>query len=266
VRTVALVMAGGMGERMRRTLGPIPKPLVPVRGTPLLEWNLLALLGQGFRSLAVSVPAADPRVEGFVRGRGAALAAAAGAELEVLREEEPRGNAGCAGALHGRADAVLLVFADNLTALDLAALVREHVQSGAALTLATHEETVRSPFGEVRVEGGRVTAYDEKPPRRTLIGSGVAVLGAAALAAIPPRGPVGIAQIARRLLEEGWHVREHRHVAPWVDVNDAEALERAERMVDAHPTLFVPAAARPGAAAVDGARTAAPSKSVPAGV
>jgi len=243
VSTVALVMAGGMGERMRRTLGPIPKPLVPVRGTPLLEWNLRALLAHGFRSLAVSVPAADPRVEAFVRGRGVALAAAAGAELEVMREEEPRGNAGCAGALHGRADAVLLVFADNLTALDLGALVREHLHGGAALTLATHEETVRSPFGEVRVDGGRVIGYDEKPPRRTLIASGVAVLGEAALAVIPPRGPVGIAAVARRLLDEGRDVREHRHSAPWMDVNDAEALERAERMVDEHAALFALAAA-----------------------
>lgn len=241
--TVALVMAGGTGERMRRTLGPIPKPLVPVRGTPLLEWNLLVLLAHGFRSLAVSVPAADPRVELFVRSRGEAVAAAAGAGLEVLREEEPRGNVGCAAALHGRADPVLLVFADNLTALDLGALVKEHLRSGAALTLATHEESIRSPFGEVRVEDGRVTAYDEKPARRVLISSGVAVLGAPALAAIPARGTMGISALARRVMERGEPVREHRHAAPWVDVNDAEALERAQRMVEEHAHLF-PAAAR----------------------
>ena len=70
MKAAAMVMAGGEGERMRLSLGPVPKPLVPIRGVPLLERNLIALLSKGWRHIVVSAPSAIPAIGGFVRSRG----------------------------------------------------------------------------------------------------------------------------------------------------------------------------------------------------
>jgi NDP-mannose synthase len=235
---LTLIMAGGRGERIRRSIGPIPKPLLTVQGIPLLELNLMALLRQGLRDIVVSVPASIPDIKRFVHSRGRPLIEAAGGTLDILEEEQPRGNIGCAAELRGRAESILVVLADNLTTLDLGHFLSAHRSSGACLTLATHLETLRSAYGEIEANLGRVTAYREKPSRAVLICSGIYALGDRALELIPENEPVGISTLVQRLLDRGEFVSQYHHSAPWVDVNDAEALRRAEVLVAEYREQF----------------------------
>ena len=229
--TIALVMAGGRGERMRSSGRPVPKPLVRVAGVPLLERNLYPLLRAGLTEIVISVPADLPAIGAFVRGRASTLAGAAGAGVEVLEETRPLGNIGCAGLLRDRAPTVLVVYADNLTSLDLRAVLDHHRRSDASLTLATHLEPFRLPYGELTSEGGRVVDYREKPEHRMLVCSAVSVLGPAALDAAAREAPLGLVDLFHELRRGGELVAEFRHDAPWVDVNDASALPRAEALV-----------------------------------
>lgn len=235
---VVLVMAGGQGERMRRSFGPIPKPLVPVLGIPLLERNLMMLMHQGLRDVVVSVPGATPEIKRFALTRGRDLIEAAGGSLDIIEEVLPRGNIGCAAELRGRADTVLVTLADNLTTLDLGLFLTAHRRSGAVVTLATHSELLRSSYGELDVEAGRVVSYREKPGHAVLICSGICALGARAVDAIRNDEPVGMSSLVQSLIDQGEFVAEYRHSAPWVDVNDAEALRRAEALVTQHWDSF----------------------------
>ena len=239
VRTLlTLIMAGGQGERARRSIGPIPKPLLAVRGVPLIERNMRTLLLQGFHDVVVSLPQSSSEVKRFVLGRGRDLIETAGGTLEILEEQTPRGNIGCAAELFGRTETVLVVFADNLTTLDLRLLLETHRSNDSSLTLATHFEAVQLPFGEIESENGRIVAYREKPKRPMLICSGLFALGERALAAIPRDRPMGVSDLAQALLARGEIVSEYRHRALWVDVNDAEALMRAEELVAEHEHSF----------------------------
>jgi NDP-mannose synthase len=231
-------MAGGRGERMRASGLETAKPLVRVRGATLLEWNLFALLRAGLEQVVVSTPAALPEVGRFVTERLVAPASAAGTRLSVLEEHEPLGNVGCAGLLGDRGGDVLVVYADNLTTLDLAALERHHEADGAALTLAAHEEPFRIPYGELTISDGRVVSYAEKPVRPTVVCSGAAVLGARALASIAPDRPTGLVDLSEGLIRANERVGAFRHSAPWIDVNDAAHLERAEELVAANADAF----------------------------
>src|SRR5689334_5679266 len=127
----ALLMAGGAGERLQRSLGFGPKPLLPVRGVPLIERNLLMLFGAGFRDIVVSVPAGVPSLRGYLLGRGQLLARAVGAQLRILEEQKPLGTIGCAAVVQRRTDNVLVTNADNLTALDYNVMLAQHQKSGA---------------------------------------------------------------------------------------------------------------------------------------
>jgi NDP-mannose synthase len=236
--TVALVMAGGRGERMRASGARVPKPLTCVGGVPLLERSLVRLLTSDFRDIVVSLAAGQPEVRGFVETRGRALARSAGAGIRVLEEREPLGNIGCAARIDGQPREVLVVYADNLTALDLRRVVEHHRSLDAAMTTAIHEEPFRLPYGEVDASDGRLLAYLEKPVHRVLVSSGVYVLGERALAAISAHGRTEVSALVNRLLREGAVVGAIRHEAPWVDVNDLDALARAERLVADHPTEF----------------------------
>lgn len=229
--TIALVMAGGRGERMRSSGQSVPKPLVRVRGVPLLERSLYPLFRDGFDEIVISVPAELPAIGDFVASRGRTFATSVGARLELIEERRPLGNIGCAGLLLGRASTVLVVYADNLTSLDLLAVLARHRDAGASLTLATHVESFRSSYGELTVVDGRVIDYREKPEHPVLVSSAVCVLGPAAVAAAAQSAPLGLVDLFTSLIRRGEEVAEFRHEAPWVDVNDAATVDRAEALV-----------------------------------
>jgi NDP-mannose synthase len=232
-------MAGGAGQRMRASGGSSPKPLAPVRGVPLVERNLLALLGAGFRDVKISVPLGHDGLTSWLDQRGEALAGAVGARLERIEEPRPLGSMGAAALLANCYERLLVVFADNLTSLDLRALLARHETAGAALTIATHDQRFRLPYGCPRVDGDRVVAFVEKPDLTMTVSSGLYVLGPAALATMEPGTAIGAPALLAALLARGGSapVMRFQHASPWIDVNDVHALVQAEELVAEVPTL-----------------------------
>ncbi len=224
--TCALVVAGGAGERMRRSGSDVAKPLVVVAGATLVEHNVRALLDAGIDDIRVAVSPLAPDVADHVRSTVAEAVAGRGARLEIIEEDPPLGSLGAAGLLRD-VDEVLVVNADNVTALDLAAVVAEHRASGATMTLAVHDEPFPMPFGQIGLDGSRVVSYTEKPTYRITICSAVTVLSADALALLVPGEPIGLPAFAQRLLDRGLPIHAFRHDAPWADVNDLSVLGRA---------------------------------------
>ena len=237
----ALIMAGGRGDRMARSGVAEPKPLVPVAGVTLLEWNLRLLIGSGIDRVVVSVAERDARVRQFVADRLGLIGERAGVAVDELVEEPPLGNIGPAGLLAGSVDSLLVVYADNLTGVDLCQIYDDHLADDVDLTLAAHREAFAMPFGELTVDVAhpdRLVAYTEKPTHVLLVSSAVMVLGPRAIERAGAEVPLGISQLAQALVDEGGQVRLWSHDAPWVDVNDRAAIERAEALVAHHPDLF----------------------------
>lgn len=233
-----MIMAGGWGERMRSSGRATPKPLIAVRGVPLLERNLLRLLSSGFRDVVVATPTASPDVGEYVRTRAQRLAGFFRARVELLIETTRLGNIGAAAETTVDDDGLLVVYADNLTGLDLRAIVAHHREAAAPFTSAVHLEPFAIPFGEVQVQGAKIVAYTEKPVHRIPISSGVFVLGPTAVALLPRNQRTEVASLASRLLAAGLPIEAFVHNAPWIDVNDAAAVARAEALIASHPDVF----------------------------
>ncbi|MEJ7598827.1 MAG: sugar phosphate nucleotidyltransferase [Kofleriaceae bacterium] len=229
----ALIMAGGDGSRMA-AIGA-PKPLVKLRGASLLERSLWALLGAGVTEVWVACRHDQHPIVDEVT-RLAASAGRRGVQVRALIEPEPLGTIGAAALLRDRVELLVTVNADNLTALELAGLLAHHTRTRADLTLATHDHWTRLPYGEIAVDGERVTAYREKPVTRARVASAVCVLGPAAIAAIS--GRTGVHELVAKLLVTGGHVVANHHAEPWIDINEPADLARAERLVAQHAERF----------------------------
>lgn len=232
---VGLIMAGGSGDRMRRSHTLVPKPLVPVCGVSLLERNLLSLLGAGVREIFVSAPCRFPEIARYVETRGSELGRALGARVSPLVENAPLGTIGCAALLRDRADEVLVVNADNLCGMRWNAFFHAHTRREAALTLASHTHGYRFPFGILEVEGDRIVAYHEKPLHYERTSSAISLLGRDALRALVPGEAASLPELVHRMLASGATVCSYDHDSPWIDVNDAEAVFQAELMLRRHP-------------------------------
>lgn len=237
----ALVMAGGRSERMRSGGASEHKGLRTIMDSPLIEWNLTALLSFGFTDLYVAVSANEPELIRWVNERSAQMSAMDGSVVALL-EEKPLGTIGAVSLLPASVTDLVVVNVDNVTDLDLAAMFDRHSASRAAATIASHEQLFRIPFGRLRLEGDRVTAYDEKPDTLVPISSGVYVLSRTAIDAVPRDTRVDVPHLIEKLLASGSTVQAYRHTAAWFDINDELSLAAAEAAIAAQPLPFAPRA------------------------
>ena len=234
----AIIMAGGRSERMRSTAGQTHKALISILGVPMIERNLLALFAQGFRDVIVAVSSRERDVLDYVNGRATKLAHRCGAALRCYIEVAPLGTIGAAGAVQCDSDPLLVVNVDNLTTLDLREFVDHHVRERAILSIATHVELFPVPFGEVVVQHGLVTEYREKPTISIRLSSGTYVLSREARSHIAKDCRTDLPSLFALLRERGERIVSYGHRAPWIDVNDAASLDKAESLIGQHSSEF----------------------------
>jgi mannose-1-phosphate guanylyltransferase len=156
----ALVLAAGLGTRLRPVTHAIPKPMVPVLNRPVMEHTARLLARHGLVETIANLYWFPEAIEGHF-GDGSAF----GLELSYSREEQLLGTAGgvrnAAGFL---GDSFLVVAGDALTDIDFAAMRTFHESHDGLATLATKRVADTDQFGVVIVgEDGRIQGFQEKP-------------------------------------------------------------------------------------------------------
>ena len=159
----AMVMAAGLGTRLRPLTYEIPKPLVPVANRPVMEHILLLLRRHGFGPLIANLHWFGEAIrDRFGDGSGLGLDLAYSHEEELL---------GTAGGVRNVAEffgdePFLVMAADALTDIDLAALRAAHEANDGIATLAVTRVADVSEFGVVITDSaGRIQGFQEKPDR-----------------------------------------------------------------------------------------------------
>ena len=231
--SAVLIMAGGKSSRMRASLGNRHKALVPILGVPMLERNLTWLIALGFRKLYLAAAAGECALLEFVRTRCQSLAAGFGATLSLIVETSPLGTIGACRLCVAHGD-LIVVNVDNLTCLDLHGMLDTHHGSSAAMTIATHCQSFRMPFGQVVLEEQQIVDLLEKPETRYQISSGTYVLSARACQVIPPDRCIGAHELFYQLKANGEKIVAFPHNSLWIDVNDTDATHQAEALIAKH--------------------------------
>ena len=160
----AIVLAAGLGKRLRPLTYEMPKPLMPVANTPVMEHILRLLRRHGFTELVTNTSHLPEMItERF--GDGSAL----GVELSYSYEEELLGTAGGVRNVAdfltgGEADSFLVISGDGLTDLDLSAMRDSHESQGGIATIALKKVPDPGEYGVV-ITGAdsRIQAFQEKP-------------------------------------------------------------------------------------------------------
>src|SRR5215467_4685849 len=141
----AMVLAAGLGTRLRPITYAIPKPMVPVLNRPVMEHIVRLLAAHGFGEAIANLHWFPETIEGHF-GDGSSF----GVELSYSREEALLGTAGgvrnAAGFL---GDSFVIISGDALTDIDLATMREYHQSHDGIATLATRRVEDTSQFGVV---------------------------------------------------------------------------------------------------------------------
>lgn len=156
----AMVLAAGLGTRLRPITYSIPKPMVPVLNRPVMEHIVNLLAGNGFSQVIANLHWFPDTIEDHF-GDGSKF----GVELSYSPEEALLGTAGgVRHAAHFFEDDFLVISGDALTDLDLASMRRFHESHDGVATLATRKVSDTSQFGVVIAgDDGRIQGFQEKP-------------------------------------------------------------------------------------------------------
>lgn len=220
----AVILAGGLGTRLRPYTTIIPKPLVPVGDRPILQHIIENLEFAGVYDIDLCVNYLGALIQTYFTH----AAVPERARLRWHWEKEPLGTAGALTVVPDLDETFIAMNGDVLTSLDYRELCDFHQQSGAALTIAMQERTVNIDLGVIEGDGGRVTGYVEKPTLRYDISMGIYVYEPKALRYLPD-GPCQFPDLVLRLLAAGESVAAFRSCASWYDIGTPDEYERAVR-------------------------------------
>lgn len=239
----ALLIAGGLGTRLRPLTFTRPKHLLPIANRPHVD-HVMDLLHRHGVSEVVLLTSYLPDAFADVIAR----AEAHGISVEVTHEAEPLGTAGAiknAEALIG-SDSFLAVNGDVLTTADLTSLVSFHRGSGAHASILLTPVEDPSAYGVVPTDReGRVERFIEKPDPGTaptnLINAGVYVVEPSVLDAIPAGEVVSLEHEVFPRLAAAGHLFAFPTDAYWMDIGTPEKYVQAnlDALAGSFPTEAV---------------------------
>jgi NDP-sugar pyrophosphorylase family protein len=225
--TEVILQAGGKGQRIQPLSERQPKPLLSICGMPMIERLFRQLVSAGFINITVITGYGRDAIVEHIQSLRKGLPGKI--RVRFHHEAEPQGNVGALSEIDTGRRRALLVFADLVTDLDFVHLLKIHLERACSITLTSHYEHYRLRLGEINVAGAQVTDYQEKPARKFLACSGIAVLEPAVIAVAHelPR-PFGISDLVRQCLDSNHSVTHWRHGAFWLDINTEAELQAAE--------------------------------------
>jgi NDP-mannose synthase len=232
----AVILAGGKGSRLRPYTLVLPKPLVPVGDRPILELILRQLASAGFRRADLCVGHLGSLIQTYFAEKSNVPE---GLELIYHWEDEPLGTAGALRQIHDLDEAFLAMNGDVLTDLPYGDLMRSHMDSGAALTIATYQRDHQVSLGVIEHDGDLVTDYIEKPTMHYDVSMGIYAYSPRVLEHIPA-GRFDFPDVVKALLAAGEPVRTHRFDGTWFDIGTPGDHDLAVATIGDGPDRFLP--------------------------
>jgi dTDP-glucose pyrophosphorylase/CBS domain-containing protein len=219
-----VIMAGGLGSRLRPLTNDCPKPLLKIGDKPILETIMESFISYGFHNFFFSVCYMADMVESHF-GDGADW----GVNIQYIKEQEPLGTAGSLANIPGELQEPIIVMnGDLLTKLNFQSLLDFHNEHRSMATMCVREYDFQVPYGVVDVDGYEFRKIIEKPVHRFFVNAGIYVIDPQMIDHIPKNTCFDMPDLFSVAAENNLKsavlpIREY-----WLDIGRLEDYERAK--------------------------------------
>ncbi|HJR76215.1 MAG TPA: NDP-sugar synthase [Nitrospiraceae bacterium] len=228
----AMILAAGFGTRLRPLTNVMPKPLLPIAGTPLIVWNLLLLKRHRFRDVVINLHHLGPMIEQAL-GDGARF----GLRLQYSHEAVILGTGGGIKQVETffNGEPFLVLNGDTLFELDLEALMAFHQERNAAATLVVRKDPDAERWGLVEIGPDRQVktitgrGLPSDGPTEPRMFAGIHILHPRLLAAVPHGRESSIIDAYVRGVQQGERIVGYDLTGYWSDVGTPERYAQVEQ-------------------------------------
>ncbi len=220
-----VLMAGGLGTRLKPLTNECPKPLLSIGGEPILETILKSFSQQGFKQIFLSVNYKAEMIRNHF-GTGERW----GVRVNYLQESTRLGTVGALSLLPGKPTAPVIVMnGDLLTRTNYNNLLEFHNAQEAIATMAVREYDFQVPYGVVSLDGARISSIVEKPVQKFFVNAGIYALSPEALEHLPVGTFFDMPMFFERLISTGSTTAAYPLREYWLDIGRLDEFERAQR-------------------------------------
>lgn len=211
------LMAGGKGARLMPLTKKIPKPLLKIKGIPIIEKIIINFRNQGFRNFIISVNYLGDKIKRYL-GKGNKLKV----NITYIHEKKALGTAGSLALidLKNSIFPIIVSNSDLITEIDYNNLIDYHIYKNSDLTICAKNKIFEMPYGEILQYHDQVRKINEKPLIHHLVNAGVYVVNKALLKNLKKNKKLMMNEFVSAQLKKNKKVYSYPIYENWIDIGN----------------------------------------------
>lgn len=219
-----VILAGGKGERLRPFTYLIPKPLMPVKDTPILEILIKDLKKNNFKNIVLATNYKEQIIKSFLRENDNF-----GINIKLSSEKKFLGTVGPLKKIKNLSNNFLVINGDTLSNLNYYSLIKNHIKSKKLLSVATTMRKIKSEYGILELKNSILTKFLEKPVNKYYVSLGIYVMNKKILKEIPKNKKFGIDDLIKKMLKKRIAINIFKHYGKWIDIGNISEYYKAQK-------------------------------------
>lgn len=234
-----VILAGGLGTRIREMYPSIPKPMIEVCGNPFIEWVIRYFSTQGLNDFCISIGYKADVIEKYFKGRQYN-----GLKVCYVKEESPQGTAGgfllSASKFHNK-DYLLATNGDSLILADLSSAFEMVRKDHYDAVIISRRVKDCSRYGSLECsENGMLVQFREKEKGEGLMNAGTYIFPRSSLTDFPSKKPLSFEyDVFPFFLRKRMRIGVFETDAPFIDIGTPETIREAELFIKKHRLKFI---------------------------
>lgn len=218
-----LIMAGGLGTRLRPLTDDMPKPMLKVGDKPIIQTIIEQFRDNGFTNILLSVNYKSEVIEDYFKD-GSNF----GVNITYIHEEKRMGTAGAIKLAEKYIDKDFFVInGDILTNVNFERLLEYHFANGFTLTIGSRRFEMQVPYGVLNTSDVCVTSLEEKPVLNFFVSGGIYTLSKDVLKFIPQGEYFDITELINILIKNNYKIGSFPIHEYWMDIGQIQDYYKA---------------------------------------
>ena len=225
----AVILAGGLGTRLRPLTNSKPKPMLPVGEKPILEHLVEWTKKGGMKSIVLCVSYLRKSIEDYFED-GKKF----GVTIEYAISKKPLATAGqLKTAEEFIDDDFVCMYGDSIFNFSLRNMIKQHVMKKSFVTMGLNEFKTNLPYGVIESsKNGRVISWNEKPEIKANVNMGCYVMNSDIFNLIPKNKPYGMDDVIKNAMKKKQKVNSFITKKGFTDIGNKESYTQACKEYD----------------------------------
>jgi NDP-sugar pyrophosphorylase family protein len=224
----AIILAGGKGTRLKPYTISLPKPLVPIGETPILEIIIKQLINFGFDHITITINHMADIIRAFFTD-----GTKWGIKIDYSLEDKPLSTMGPLKLIDDLPENFLIMNGDVLTDLDFGAFYDYHVKNKINFTVSSYTRNHVNDYGVLETNSdGYLVDFKEKPVTEFHVSMGVYMANKTILEFIPYNEAYGFDNLMLDLIKQNKNALVRPHHGYWLDIGRPDDYAKASNDID----------------------------------